>query len=85
MAVGIEEEKQNNQKNELLIDMLDFHLARISQMINNVYYRPDKLSSFLYLNHDQKQTVQLTDAEKDLDAKLRAKAQAQAKLLKAQK
>ena len=68
-------EKQNDDRQKYILDFLDIHFARIEQMLNNAYYHPAKFDTFLLLNHDnEKNNVALSDEEKDLDAKLRARA-----------
>ena len=75
IKVGECVEKQNENRQKMLLDFLDIHFARIEQMINNAHYHPAKFDTFLLLDKCDENTVALSDEEKNLDAKLRLKAQ----------
>jgi hypothetical protein len=75
VEVGEEVWKQNHYNENLLLDLLDVHLATISQLINNVHYKPEQFKKFLYLQHDNiKTSKKLSEKEANIDAQIQLKA-----------
>lgn len=58
------------------MDLLDIHFARVEQLVNNAYYKPQKIKDFYLLNNsnDNTSTIPLTDKERAIDTELKAQA-----------
>ena len=75
IEIGEEVHKQNIYNENLMLDLLDSHLAQIAQLIYNAHYvSPLKYKDFLYLKHDFNEQTSLSKNALAIDAKIQYEA-----------
>lgn len=74
--MGIEEHNLRQSQNKFLLDLLDIHFARVEQLVNNAYYKPQKIKDFYLLNNSDgnSSAMPLTDKERAIDTEFKAQA-----------